>query len=173
MEKIDFKRGDLNLKSEEMQELMGEIPPVIVRVGIALMTFFVVAALVLSMVIRYPEQVRLHGKLVERQDSAAVADDTCTVNYSCAVGLEDREKMQNARGVMASMGNYTFQGKVEELSSTFDRHTGMFSLQVKLCMPRNLLPIVLQYRDSTVFNIDVSSESIFQKVFLSKNLSSI
>lgn len=32
---------DISLRSEEMQELMGEVPPVILKVGIVLLAIFV------------------------------------------------------------------------------------------------------------------------------------
>lgn len=58
-----MEEKDINLRSEEMQELMGEIPPKILKVSIFLLVFFTLTTIVLSLLIKYPEQIKLAGIL--------------------------------------------------------------------------------------------------------------
>ena len=53
---------NIELRSEEVQELMGKIPPAILRVGITAILCFVVAAFVVSNFVKYPEIIEIPGK---------------------------------------------------------------------------------------------------------------
>lgn len=51
----------IELRSEEVQELMGKIPPAILRVGITAILCFVVAVFVVSNFIKYPDIIEIPG----------------------------------------------------------------------------------------------------------------
>ncbi len=55
--------GYIELRSEEVQELMGKVPPAILRIGISLVLLFVVLLLAVSCLVKYPEtlSVSAHG----------------------------------------------------------------------------------------------------------------
>lgn len=46
---------NIELRSEEVQELMGKIPPTILRIGISIILGFVLIIVILSILIKYPE----------------------------------------------------------------------------------------------------------------------
>lgn len=53
---LDMKKiPNFQLRSEETQELMGEIPPIIVRMGISIIFLLLILFLVASYFLRYPE----------------------------------------------------------------------------------------------------------------------
>lgn len=53
------KSPNIELRSEEVQELMGKIPPVILRVGISIILFFVVLIYIASNFIKYPDIIAI------------------------------------------------------------------------------------------------------------------
>lgn len=50
---------NIELRSEEVQELMGKIPPAILRVGISIILFFVVLIYIASNFIKYPDIIAI------------------------------------------------------------------------------------------------------------------
>lgn len=58
---MEIKKKDPNieLRSEEVQELMGKIPPAILRVGISVVLVFVVLIVIASNYIKYPETLSI------------------------------------------------------------------------------------------------------------------
>lgn len=56
------KIPNIELRSEEVQELMGKIPPVVLRVGIYIILSLIAAALVVSNFVKYPEAIEILGK---------------------------------------------------------------------------------------------------------------
>ena len=56
---MENKCKDIELKSEEVQELMGAISPLILRIGISFFTLFLVLIIVLSAFIKYPEIITI------------------------------------------------------------------------------------------------------------------
>ena len=57
MEKETYK--DIELRSEEVQEVMNRVPPAILRYGIGVLTAIVGVLLVGSALFRYPESVQV------------------------------------------------------------------------------------------------------------------
>ena len=55
--------ADINLRSEEVQELMGEIPPLIQRVGITVIFVIVLAILGVCAFVHCPETTK-NGKVI-------------------------------------------------------------------------------------------------------------
>ena len=53
------KSPNIELRSEEVQELMGKIPPVILRVGISVILFFVVLIFIVSNFVKYPDIITI------------------------------------------------------------------------------------------------------------------
>ncbi len=53
------KSPNIELRSEEVQELMGKIPPVILRVGISVILFFVILIFIASHFIKYPDIIAI------------------------------------------------------------------------------------------------------------------
>lgn len=53
------KSPNIELRSEEVQELMGKIPPVILRVGISVILFFVILIFIASNFIKYPDIIAI------------------------------------------------------------------------------------------------------------------
>ena len=58
---MDLKKNvpNIELRSEEVQELMGKIPPAILRVGISVILVFVVLVLVAGNFIKYPDIISI------------------------------------------------------------------------------------------------------------------
>lgn len=56
---IKQKSPNIELRSEEVQELMGKIPPVILRVGISVILVFVILIYVASNFIKYPDIISI------------------------------------------------------------------------------------------------------------------
>lgn len=57
-----YKTPNIELRSEEVQELMGKIPPAILRMGITIILCFIVAVLIVSNFIKYPFIIEIPGK---------------------------------------------------------------------------------------------------------------
>lgn len=53
------KTPNIELRSEEVQELMGKIPPAILRVGISVILFFVVLIFIVSNFVKYPDIITI------------------------------------------------------------------------------------------------------------------
>lgn len=62
MEKYQ-KNTNIELRSEEVQELMGKIPPIILRVGISVILIFIVLIFILSHYIKYPDIITVEATL--------------------------------------------------------------------------------------------------------------
>ncbi len=53
----------IELRSEEVQELMGRVPPAILRIGISLVLLFVVLLLAVSCFVKYPETLSVSASV--------------------------------------------------------------------------------------------------------------
>lgn len=56
-------KSDIHLRSEEVQELMGEIPPLVQRIGITVIFIIVMALLGVCAFMKCPERVQ-EGKVI-------------------------------------------------------------------------------------------------------------
>ena len=61
--KGQVRKSDIHLRSEEVQELMGEIPPLVQRIGITVIFVIVIALLGVCAFMKCPEKVQ-DGKLI-------------------------------------------------------------------------------------------------------------
>lgn len=58
---MEEKQPNIELRSEEVQELMGGIPPLILRIGIFMWGIFIALILVLAAFVHFPETITLNG----------------------------------------------------------------------------------------------------------------
>ena len=64
------KKNDIKLRSEEVQEVMGEIPSWIIRWGITLLTAVVLALVIGSCFFRYPDVISTRMTLTSHEPVA-------------------------------------------------------------------------------------------------------
>lgn len=64
MEEKAYK--DIELRSEEVQEVMNKVPPAILRYGIGILASIVIVLMVGSALFRYPETVQVEVTLSPR-----------------------------------------------------------------------------------------------------------
>ena len=69
---MENERKDIELRSEEVQEVMGQIPAWIVRWGITLLFLVVVALLVGSCFFKYPDVITADMTLTGQHPATAV-----------------------------------------------------------------------------------------------------
>ena len=69
---MENERKDIELRSEEVQEVMGQIPALIVRWGITLLFLVVVALLVGSCFFKYPDVITADMTLTGQHPATAV-----------------------------------------------------------------------------------------------------
>lgn len=156
---------DISLRSEEMQELMGEVPPVILKVGIVLLAIFVFVVITLSMLIKYPEQVKLKA-VPDIEDLMLSANDSCMVRYTARLDLGQKNVIHENMPVSVMFGSNQQSGRIEKVSDSFDMETGLFDLSASFKMPKCLVAEVIRCKNSAFLFVDVSDKTIFQKVIL-------
>lgn len=156
---------DISLRSEEMQELMGEVPPVILKVGIVLLAIFVFVVITLSMLIKYPEQVKLKA-VPDIEDLMLSANDSCMVRYTARLDLGQKNVIHENMPVSVMFGSNQQSGRIEKVSDSFDMETGLFDLSASFKVPKCLVAEVIRCNNSAFLFVDVSDKTIFQKVIL-------
>ena len=68
---MDNNKNDINnieLRSEKVRHIIGQVPPALVRIGTMVITLVVIALVIASYTIRYPITIEAQGKVM-RNDS--------------------------------------------------------------------------------------------------------
>lgn len=100
------KIPNIELRSEEVQELMGKVPPMILHVGTIVILFFLVLILFLGSIVKYPDQLDIPVSVTNTQQAIEVkaAQNGWVMEYSI-----DEELQEIKRGdtlmVMRTNGN--------------------------------------------------------------------
>ena len=74
------KKNDIELRSEEVQEVMGEIPSWIIRWGITLLTAVVLTLVIGSCFFRYPDVISTRMTLTSHEPVAQLVARSSTEN---------------------------------------------------------------------------------------------
>lgn len=156
-------KNDLNveLRSQEVQELMGRIPSMIERMGITVLFVFVIASLCFCAFVKYPEHLEINASnyTIKKYETEYI-----NVLYLLKVGLEEKTKISKNMNVSVKLGKNNFHGKVALISPQFNQQTGLFNVYVNANIPKEELPLVLQYKDVTTISINIANKSILQKI---------
>lgn len=156
-------KNDLNieLRSQEVQEIMGRIPSMIERIGITVLFVFVIASLCFCALVKYPEhlEIKASNYTIKKYETEHV-----NVLYLLKVGLEEKTRISKNMDVSLKLGKENFLGKVVCVSSQFDQQTGLFNVYVRANISKEELPLVLQYKDATTISINIANKTILQKI---------
>lgn len=152
---------DIRLRSEEVQEIMGQVPPAILRWGITVILAIVVTALTLCCFIKYPENVSVQATLVNK--SALIAGES-NARYRCAVGQESLPYFHLQMPVRLLYGNYSCTGTVVRIQHQYDKNTGLYAIEVSCKVEKSHIPLLLQYQKQTAVNADISHKTIMRKI---------
>lgn len=155
---------NIELRSQEVQEIMGRIPSMIERIGITILFVFVIAALCFCALAKYPEhlEVKTSNFTFEKNETRK---DTINVTYLLNVGLEEKEKIRKDMDVSIKLGKEDLHGKISFISSKFNYHTGLFHVYASFWIDNAKIPLILQYKETTTVNINIANKSILQKIF--------
>ncbi len=105
----------IELRSEEVQELMGKIPPAIIRVGISMVLLFVVLLIALSCFVKYPEVMTVEAKLYNTNNIMEVrAGASGWYHTFRELRMKRVAKGDTLFGVMANMEDKNIIYKVAE-----------------------------------------------------------
>lgn len=162
-----MEEKDINLRSEEMQELMGEIPPKILKVSIYLLIFFTLTTIVLSLLIKYPEQIKLAG-ILDYKNTIQYSSDSCMIKYTSYITLKQKDIIKKNIPVYISLDDRHLIGNINHISNSFNMRTGLFVLETKFYVPKYLMADVIRYKNNTILTLYISNKTIFQKVFVDK-----
>ncbi|OKZ16495.1 MAG: hypothetical protein BHV77_15845 [Bacteroides sp. 43_108] len=66
------KSDNIELRSEEVQELMGHVPPLILRIGISITVAFVFVFLLVGCIMKYPEVLSVDAKFITDESVADI-----------------------------------------------------------------------------------------------------
>lgn len=155
---------NLELRSPEVQEIMGRIPSLIERLGIFVLFAFVIASLSFCAFVKYPEQLEMKASrcTIKKKDGK---NGCCAITYLCDVGLDDKSKIRKSMEASVKLGTNHFPGKVSFVSSNFDTQTGLFHVYIRTLIDKDKMPLVIQYQYATTVSVNVASQSVLQKIF--------
>lgn len=153
---------NIELRSREVQEIMGRVPSIIERVGISVLLVFVILALSISAFVKYPEHLEFKANSYTiNQDK--MRKGKVDVVYQLSVGLEEKDKIKRNTEVTVLLGNTSFSGKVSFVSPKYNRY-GLFGVYVKIPISREMIPLILQYADNTILTVNVANQTILEKM---------
>ena len=89
---------DIELRSEEVQEVMGQVPAWIVRWGITLLFLVVVALLVGSCFFKYPDVITADMTLTGQHPATAVVTRAARQHGGCYIPREGVGTIRDGRG---------------------------------------------------------------------------
>lgn len=161
MARDDYK--DINLRSEEVEELMGEVPPLILRMGIGLLFVITIIAIALSAIITYPEQIELRGELAGKEHLHQGGND-CQGTYICHAGLRQKERMAVGMPAAIVTEDFSLTGKVVWVDSLYNKSTGLFCIKVIASTSKKDIPLLLQHAKEATIHIDVSSRTVLEQL---------
>ncbi len=105
----------IELRSEEVQELMGKIPPAIIRVGISMVLLIVVLLIALSCFVKYPEVMTVEAKLYNTNNIMEVRAGASGLYHAFGeLRMKRVAKGDTLFGVMANMEDKNIIYKVAE-----------------------------------------------------------
>lgn len=153
---------DIRLRCDEAQEIMGQVPPAILRWGITVLFAIVVAAVVVGSFVKYPERLSLSASLT---NADRLAEGERMAHFRAAVGQEELHLLQERMPVIIHYGRYTCNGRLYNIHQDYDKHTGLYNIDLSCEAVPIHVPVLIQYRESVTVTVDVSHETVVQKVF--------
>lgn len=154
---------DIKLKSEEMQELMGEVPPVIIKTGVIILSIFTIIVFMLSILLKYPEQIKIRC-MYDQADITTSNNDIYKIKYTGFVSLEQKNKIKTNMPTFVQIGNNRIKGKIKTLSNSYDKESGLFKIEAEIYIPCYYMAEIIQYKNDTNLYINVSDKSILKKI---------
>lgn len=115
---IPAKPNSINLRSEEVQEIMGQIPPWILRWGITVLTVLLVGILTGSYFFKYPDKLTAEVTLTTVTPPVNLLAQAS--GRLASVTIQDKDHVR-AGQILATIDNSADPADVEAFSRLFDR----------------------------------------------------
>lgn len=158
----DIKRKNIYLRSEEMQEIMGKVPPAIFRLTILLIASLTFTIIILCSRIQYPESLWLNVEMVQLRKNLKGKNE---VIYCGNVGLKQKKYVKRNLHVTVTFGDVRVEGIVTSVGTKYDQKTGLFPFYVSIWIPEgSLLPLFIQFKNETSICINVSQYTVLEKL---------
>ena len=61
-------------------------------------------------------------------------------------------------------GRYTCNGRLYNIHQDYDKHTGLYTIDFSCEVVPMHIPVLIQYRESVTVTVDVSHETVVQKL---------
>jgi hypothetical protein len=160
------EHNDIELRSEKVRNIIGNIPPLLIRSGISFMAFIVGALLLAGWFVPYPENlsIPIEIKLNKEQNIQA----TACVPYSYITRLKTEMPVEiEMEGYGA--GNYGYiKGVVCSINKSAIRQgeESYFTITIQLLHPNTKIELMEQMKGRAF--ILLSNESIVKHIFKNK-----
>ena len=126
MERNTEKEKMLELRSEEVQEVMGKVPPVLLRWGITVLTLVVVTLLVVSYLLKYPDTISGPVTFIRILPTVQLSTGKTMSSCTMLIPAQGSGKVHVGQRTIVRVLNFPDQefgyleGRVEHLSDTPD-----------------------------------------------------
>lgn len=80
------------------------------------------------------------------------------------MGQEEMHLLQEQMPAIIHYGRYTCNGRLYNIHQDYDKHTGLYTIDFSCEVVPMHIPVLIQYRESVTVTVDVSHETVVQKL---------